>query len=99
MTNGLVAIPGSLMFRYVQGWPANDPDASRMRRLIGGLNRVCSEGSVSRLAASRKPVFRTATVRRRSGALFGQGEGPCVGNYMYQKLDETEATVRTWEEN
>jgi len=43
---GLVSIPGSLMIRYAAGWRKYIPDASRLRRLRKGLERVCRSGGV-----------------------------------------------------
>lgn len=44
--DGLVAIPGSLMIRYVAGWRKYIPDASRLLRLRKGLDRVRRRGGV-----------------------------------------------------
>src|SRR5215472_12656061 len=43
---GIVSIPGSLMVRYAAGWRKYIPDASRLRRLRKGLERVCRSGGV-----------------------------------------------------
>jgi hypothetical protein len=43
---GIVSIPGSLMIRYAAGWRRFIPDASRLRRLRKGLERVRREGGV-----------------------------------------------------
>lgn len=43
---GLVAIPGSLLIRYAAGWRKYIPDASRLRRLRKGLERVRRGGGV-----------------------------------------------------
>jgi hypothetical protein len=43
---GLVAVPGSLLIRYAAGWRKYIPDASRLRRLRKGLERVRREGGV-----------------------------------------------------
>ena len=43
---GLVSIPGSLMIRYESGWRKYIPDASRMRRLRKGLQKVRRDGGV-----------------------------------------------------
>jgi hypothetical protein len=43
---GLVAIPGSLMIRYEAGWRKYIPDATRLRRLRKGLERVRRNGGV-----------------------------------------------------
>jgi hypothetical protein len=43
---GLVSIPGSLMIRHVAGWRKYIPDASRLRRLRKGLERVRRSGGV-----------------------------------------------------
>lgn len=43
---GLVAIPGSLMIRYAAGWRKCIPDASRIRRLRKGLQKVRQRGGV-----------------------------------------------------
>jgi len=40
----LVSIPGSLMIRYERGWRKYIPDASRLRRLRKGLERVQQSG-------------------------------------------------------
>ena len=44
--DGLVAIPGSLLIRYMAGWRKYIPDASRLRRLRKGLERVQQRGGV-----------------------------------------------------
>ena len=46
MRDGLVAIPGSLLIRYAAGWRKYIPDASRLRRLRKGLERVRRRGGV-----------------------------------------------------
>jgi hypothetical protein len=43
---GIVAIPGSLMIRCAAGWRKYIPDASRLRRLRKGLERVRRSGGV-----------------------------------------------------
>ena len=43
---GIVSIPGSLMIRYEAGWRKYIPDASRMRRLRRGLEKVQRNGGV-----------------------------------------------------
>jgi len=43
---GLVSLPGSLMIRYTAGWRKYIPDASRLRRLRKGLERVRRKGGV-----------------------------------------------------
>lgn len=43
---GLVSIPGCLLIRYAAGWRKYIPDASRLRRLRKGLERVCRDGGV-----------------------------------------------------
>ena len=40
LKEGIVAIPGSLMVRFAAGWRKFIPDASRLRRLRKGLERV-----------------------------------------------------------
>lgn len=44
--DGIISIPGSLMVRYAAGWRKFIPDASRLRRLRKGLERVRREGGV-----------------------------------------------------
>lgn len=46
LRDGLVAIPGSLMVRYLEGWRRLIPDVSRARRLRTGLREVTSKGGV-----------------------------------------------------
>jgi Polysaccharide deacetylase len=46
LKEGIVAIPGSLMVRYAAGWRKFIPDASRLRRLRKGLERVRRDGGV-----------------------------------------------------
>jgi hypothetical protein len=46
LKEGLVAIPGSLLIRYEAGWRKYIPDASRLRRLRKGLERVRRGGGV-----------------------------------------------------
>lgn len=43
---GIVSIPGSLLVRYEAGWRKYIPDASRLRRLRKGLDRVRRSGGV-----------------------------------------------------
>lgn len=43
---GIVSIPGSLMIRYEAGWRKYIPDASRLRRLRKGLEKVQRSGGV-----------------------------------------------------
>ncbi len=43
---GMVSIPGSLLIRSVAGWRKYIPDASRLRRLRKGLERVRRSGGV-----------------------------------------------------
>lgn len=43
---GIVSIPGSLMIRYEAGWRRYIPDASRLRRLRKGLEKVQRNGGV-----------------------------------------------------
>jgi hypothetical protein len=43
---GIVSIPGSLLVRYAAGWRKYIPDASRLRRLRRGLERVRRSGGV-----------------------------------------------------
>lgn len=43
---GIVSIPGSLMIRYEAGWRKYIPDASRLRRLRKGLEKVQRNGGV-----------------------------------------------------
>jgi hypothetical protein len=40
LKEGIVSIPGSLLIRYAAGWRRFIPDASRLRRLRKGLERV-----------------------------------------------------------
>ncbi|MDQ3389130.1 MAG: hypothetical protein M3483_06460, partial [Gemmatimonadota bacterium] len=44
--DGLVAIPGSLMVRYAEGWRARIPDAMRARRLASGLSQLARRGGI-----------------------------------------------------
>lgn len=44
--DGAISIPGSLMIRYTAGWRKYIPDASRLRRLRKGLERVRRDGGV-----------------------------------------------------
>ena len=46
LKEGLVSIPGSLLIRYAAGWRKYIPDASRLRRLTSGLERVRRRGGV-----------------------------------------------------
>jgi hypothetical protein len=46
LKEGLVSIPGSLLIRYAAGWRKYIPDASRLRRLRKGLQRVRQNGGV-----------------------------------------------------
>jgi hypothetical protein len=46
LKEGIVAIPGSLLIRYAAGWRKYIPDASRLRRLRKGLERVRRSGGV-----------------------------------------------------
>lgn len=46
MNLGLVAIPGSMMIRYLGGWRRLIPDSSRLRRLRKGLKLVQRQGGV-----------------------------------------------------
>jgi len=46
LKEGIVSIPGSLLVRYAAGWRKYIPDASRLRRLRKGLERVRREGGV-----------------------------------------------------
>lgn len=46
LKEGIVSIPGSLMVRYAAGWRKFIPDASRLRRLKKGLERVRRGGGV-----------------------------------------------------
>jgi hypothetical protein len=46
LKDGIVSIPGSLLVRFAAGWRKYIPDASRLRRLRKGLERVRREGGV-----------------------------------------------------
>ena len=46
LKEGIVSIPGSLLIRYAAGWRKCIPDASRLRRLRKGLERVRRNGGV-----------------------------------------------------
>lgn len=46
LKEGIVSIPGSLLIRWAAGWRKYIPDASRLRRLRKGLERVCRNGGV-----------------------------------------------------
>ena len=46
LKDGIVSIPGSLLIRYAAGWRKYIPDASRLRRLRKGLDRVRRKGGV-----------------------------------------------------
>jgi hypothetical protein len=46
LKEGMVSIPGSLMIRYADGWRKYIPDASRLRRLTKGLERVRRSGGI-----------------------------------------------------
>jgi hypothetical protein len=46
LKEGMVSIPGSLLIRYAAGWRKLIPDASRLRRLTKGLERVRRRGGV-----------------------------------------------------
>lgn len=46
LKEGIVSIPGSLLIRYAAGWRKYIPDASRLRRLRKGLERVRRNGGV-----------------------------------------------------
>ena len=46
LKEGLISIPGSLLIRYEAGWRKFIPDASRLRRLRKGLERVGRSGGV-----------------------------------------------------
>jgi peptidoglycan/xylan/chitin deacetylase (PgdA/CDA1 family) len=46
LKEGMVSIPGSLLLRYAAGWRKYIPDASRLRRLKKGLERVRRSGGV-----------------------------------------------------
>ena len=46
LKEGIVSIPGSLLIRYAAGWRKYIPDASRLRRLRKGLERVRQNGGV-----------------------------------------------------
>jgi hypothetical protein len=46
LKEGIVSIPGSLQIRFAAGWRKYIPDASRLRRLRKGLERVCRNGGV-----------------------------------------------------
>jgi len=46
LKEGIVSIPGSLLIRYAAGWRKYIPDASRLRRLRRGLERVRRNGGV-----------------------------------------------------
>lgn len=46
LKEGIVSIPGSLMIRYEAGWRKYIPDASRLRRLSKGLEKVQRNGGV-----------------------------------------------------
>jgi hypothetical protein len=46
LKEGVVSIPGSLMIRFAAGWRKYIPDASRMRRLRNGLERVRRNGGI-----------------------------------------------------
>lgn len=46
LKEGIVSIPGSLLIRFPGGWRKHIPDASRLRRLRKGLERVRRKGGV-----------------------------------------------------
>jgi hypothetical protein len=46
LVDGLVEVPGSMMVRWAGGWRRLIPDASRLRRLRGGLRRVRERGGI-----------------------------------------------------
>jgi hypothetical protein len=46
LKEGIVSIPGSLLIRWAAGWRKYIPDASRLRRLRKGLERVRRSGGV-----------------------------------------------------
>jgi len=46
LKEGIVSIPGSLLIRFAAGWRKYIPDASRLRRLRKGLERVRRKGGV-----------------------------------------------------
>ncbi len=46
LEEGIVSIPGSLLIRWAAGWRKYIPDASRLRRLRKGLERVRRSGGV-----------------------------------------------------
>ena len=83
---GIVSIPGSLMVRYAAGWRKYIPDASRLRRLRKGLERVQQSGGVFHVWFHPENLYAewprlenvVARFLEELGTLVGNGAVKCV---------------------
>ena len=76
---GIVSIPGSLMIRYEAGWRKYIPDASRLRRLRKGLEKVQRNGGVFHVWFHPENLY---------------AEWPRLENVVARFLEELGSTVR-----
>jgi hypothetical protein len=90
----IVSIPGSLLIRCAAGWRKYIPDASRLRRLRKGLERVRREGGVFHVWFHPENLYAewprlenvVAVFLEELGALVRAGELRCLT--MGQLADE-----------
>jgi hypothetical protein len=102
--NGMVAIPGSLMVRYAEGWRKYIPDSSRLRRLEKGLRKVKKSGGVfhvwfhpENLYAERPRLEHViARFLEEVGRSVRQGELRCLTmGQLAAEFQEKLSTART----
>lgn len=75
---GLVAIPGSLLIRFAAGWRKYIPDASRLRRLRKGLERVRRDGGVFHVWFHPENLYAERPRLENVVARFFNELGACV---------------------
>src|SRR5215472_5559689 len=80
LKEGLVSIPGSLMIRYAAGWRKYIPDASRLRRLRKGLERVRRSGGVFHVWFHPENLYAGCPRLENVVARFLQEAGNAVHN-------------------
>src|SRR5579859_4150729 len=77
---GIVSIPGSLLIRFAAGWRKYIPDASRLRRLRKGLERVRREGGVFHVWFHPENLYAEWPRMENVVARFLEELGACVRN-------------------
>jgi len=86
LKEGIVSIPGSLQIRFAAGWRKYIPDASRLRRLRKGLERVRRNGGVFHVWFHPENLYPewprlenvVARFLEELGALVRNGEMRCL---------------------